>query len=157
MFTRALKVCDPHYLDDEISHIKNTFKKLCYPSHFINDALALARRKFYNKTDKTTSSDKKYSTLPFHSDFNKVSRIINRTGNIHLAFSYDNSIRSKLPKNNSGSDNNRQFNDANVCNTYRGHTNNTRNSTYVDPENRTNDRQRNNKKDDIGVYVIQCK
>lgn len=34
-FLRALRICSPEYLEEECSHIANTFHKLKFPSHFI--------------------------------------------------------------------------------------------------------------------------
>ena len=35
MFSRALRICDPLYIDEELLHIEKSFIKLGYPPHFI--------------------------------------------------------------------------------------------------------------------------
>ena len=44
MFTRALKVCDPVYLDEEKQHIFHAFTKLGYLYHFINNCLIISNK-----------------------------------------------------------------------------------------------------------------
>ena len=72
MVDRALKVCDPHYLDKEIDHIRNTFRKLCYPPHFIENAISKAKRKFYIPTESKITKYEKFITLPYHEKLNSV-------------------------------------------------------------------------------------
>ena len=52
MFLRALKVCDPEYLDTELQHINLVAKKLCYPESFINMAWMQARKAYYESGNK---------------------------------------------------------------------------------------------------------
>ena len=47
---RAFKVCDPEFFDNEMEHIKHTFRKLCYPEFSIEKAISRARKKIYNPT-----------------------------------------------------------------------------------------------------------
>src|SRR5215469_4704573 len=52
-FLRAHKICSPLFLDEEISYINNVFKKLAYPSHFIDSALSDCRKKFHSQSSNT--------------------------------------------------------------------------------------------------------
>ena len=47
LFLRALRLCDPEFLDTEYNHLFNTFKRLGYPHHFIMKGLSSAKRTFY--------------------------------------------------------------------------------------------------------------
>ena len=51
LFLRALRVCSPEFLDDEINHIFKSLKKLAYPQHVLKRALTKARKTHYNNTN----------------------------------------------------------------------------------------------------------
>ena len=101
--TRALRLCDPEHLDSELQHIRNVFHKLCYPKYFIDKAFTFAKRKHFipsQQTDRTTQSN--YLTMPYHHKLIDAKRLYDNTQpNTKLAFSYKNSIASKLTNNNS--------------------------------------------------------
>ena len=113
MFTRALKVCDPEFLDGEKRHIFTTFKILGYPYHFINNCLRIANKNWYNPQIKEPFANVNNLSLPFSQKLVKVQKLIkqvnhhtNKEGNISLSFSYNNTLRSRLVKNS-----NREQND----------------------------------------------
>ena len=84
-------MCDPQFLEAEISYIKLSLKKLAYPSKFIDSALSQAKRRYFNppldsaiETDKPNVlvlpyTAKSLSVRPLFKSFN--TRIVNRTCN----------------------------------------------------------------------------
>ena len=102
MVTRALRICDPKFLDEEFKHIRSSFKQLCYPQYFIDKAFSRAKRSFYHPpVEKKSFEEKNIISLPYHHSLVKVKELLgsNRKNNVHLAFSYSNSIKSKLVRN----------------------------------------------------------
>jgi hypothetical protein len=68
-FLRALRLCDPVYLDAEFDYIYNAFSNLSYPQWFITDAKNKAKRIFYSNNKRTWNPEKKdIIKLPFHSE-----------------------------------------------------------------------------------------
>ena len=63
---RALRICEPEYLDSELNHIFATFRGLRYPSHFIERAISRARKIFYGFTNDCRDKPKRYLSLPFN-------------------------------------------------------------------------------------------
>ena len=49
LFLRALRICDPHKLDEEINFIRNSFMELAYPTWFIKRAISKARQIFHRR------------------------------------------------------------------------------------------------------------
>ena len=47
LFLRALHICDPEFLDDEIQHIKASLKRLAYPNRTLTKAYFKARSAFF--------------------------------------------------------------------------------------------------------------
>ena len=100
LFLRALRICDPHKLDEENNFIKNSFKELAYPAWFIDRAISKARRIFYgDKEEKQLNKEnKKVITLPYMPTMKEVTSKINDQ-DYKFAFRYQNTIRNKLCKN----------------------------------------------------------
>ena len=48
LFLRALRICDPQFLDFELTHLRQSFSRLGYPPRFISQALSQAKRSFYS-------------------------------------------------------------------------------------------------------------
>jgi predicted GIY-YIG superfamily endonuclease len=46
-FLRALRLCSPQYVDEELLYISEVFKKLAYPENIIYSALRTAKKRFY--------------------------------------------------------------------------------------------------------------
>ena len=110
MFTRALRICDPLNLDDEIKHIKKAFRALAYPENFINQCLSKSKKKYYSPTPKPNEIVK-YLALPYspkllsvQSEYSKFNGN-NANCKIAIAFKYKNTIRNRLVKNNKHSNN----------------------------------------------------
>ena len=109
MFSRALKICDPPYLDQEIDHILLTFKNLGYPQFFLRKCLSRANRQWYNpRPPRNSPNHNNYLTLPFSSEFINIQKSISNVNtktpgkeNIDLAFKYSNTLRNRLVRNNS--------------------------------------------------------
>ena len=65
MFFRAFRICDPKYLDSELDHIRNSFSRLGYPHHFIEQSLSIARKRFYNPSPPKVFNMNNNITLPY--------------------------------------------------------------------------------------------
>jgi hypothetical protein len=105
MFLRALRICDPPFLNDEICYIRNALNKLAYPRYFIERALSDAKRNFYSPIpDQPRREDQKYLTLPYNPVCSNLIAPIFKTHNIKIVNKTLTSIRSKLvhtkPKHN---------------------------------------------------------
>ena len=107
MFNRALRICDPIYLDEEILHIKDSFTKLGYPLHFIEKCLSKARKQFYNPQPRQAKDLENNITLPFSKELDNIrsrtqqynSACQDTKKTFSLTFRYNNTIRSKLINN----------------------------------------------------------
>ena len=105
---RALRICDPEYIDQEMSHIKEVFTKLSYPENFICKAVSKARRIFYTSQTRNERETNKYVTLPYNSKLDVISKKLNRENKdkVNIAFNYKNTIRSCLIRNNNSNKDN---------------------------------------------------
>ena len=94
LFLRAHRICDSTHLRTEIEYIFSRFKKIGYPSFFIQKVLSDVRRKYYNSTSNSVSrvdhSGKPVISLPYNSFSNKYikpllaaedSRVVHRSSN----------------------------------------------------------------------------
>jgi hypothetical protein len=63
-FLRAFRINDPEFLDKELLHIENIFKKLAYPDNFIKSILRSVKKKIYYPKDNNVKKDKNYLILP---------------------------------------------------------------------------------------------
>ena len=104
---RALRICEPEYLDSEINHISATFRSLRYPSHFIEKAISRARKVYYGLKDNIRNKPRRYLSLPFNPAIVSLCKEVNKNQNVtKIAFSYENTLRRSLIKNNN---NNNKF------------------------------------------------
>ena len=123
LFIRALRVCSPEYLTDEITHINKALNKLAYPKRVLNIALSKARKIHFRSSSlpiKITNNPVVGSQLPVLNNNNVVSPIktkrVNRIilpfsesierfirplkqNNWELVFTYKNKLFNKLNKN----------------------------------------------------------
>ena len=101
LIIRALRICDPCFIDKEINHIINVFKQLGYPIHFIEKSISRAKRRFYNPTPTENKSEHVNTlTLPYHNQLTQIKTIIERhQKDFRLAFSYNNTISARLVRN----------------------------------------------------------
>ena len=107
---RAYKVCDPEFIDAELSHIRSVFNKLCYPSYFIDKAFSKARKKIYNpQSQNNKGNNHNFLSIPFHPNLLEISNKINRSanGNVNIIFNYNNTVRKMLVHNKT-QDNNKK-------------------------------------------------
>ena len=107
LVTRALRLCDPCYIDKEFKHIKEVFRKLAYPEFFINKAFSRAKRNYYNpKTNNKEAHFNNALVLPFHhglvpvkNQLDKHNKKNNAKSNVMLTFNYKNSLSRQIVKN----------------------------------------------------------
>ena len=58
LFLRALRICDPEFLEDEINHIYLALGKLAYPRRLLKNALLKAKKVFYKVDDRNKNKNK---------------------------------------------------------------------------------------------------
>ena len=58
-YLRALRICSPEYVDNEIKYIEESFTTLKYPKHFIRSARRRAYKIFKNKNNDKVINDNK--------------------------------------------------------------------------------------------------
>ena len=80
---RALRICTPKHLDDEFTHIMNTFRNLQYPTSFIQHAKAKAlrihtRNQVQNPTQ--SNSPHRYIILPNNHTNSNISKNLKNLG-----------------------------------------------------------------------------
>ena len=105
LFLRALRVCDPEFLDSEIKHIKASLKKLAYPDKILTKAYFKARTSHFGavKVNINKPEVKKNIVVPYSpvlEPFKQTLRVINRG----LVFKYNNKLSSTITKNRPESD-----------------------------------------------------
>ena len=102
LFLRALRICDPIYLDKELEHIMQSFLKLGYPQDFITKALSNAKRTYYigNRNTRETSKPKCLK-LPYSRALSPLKHITNsqNNSNFNIVFEYNNTIKNKFVRN----------------------------------------------------------
>ena len=101
LFLRALRYCEPEFLDDEIKYIFESFEKLGYPFHFLNKALCKSRRIFYNNKEKRcwNPNKDKIVKLPYVPEFEE--KIVSKLDkcDYKFVFSYEDTLKKSLCKN----------------------------------------------------------
>ena len=99
MFLRALRICDPVFLEDEFSYIKNSLHKLAYPNHFIARALSDAKQKFYSvAAPQPRDHHMRTMSLPFNNVCRELIEPILNSHDIRVTYKNCSSLRSKLVK-----------------------------------------------------------
>ena len=98
MFLRALRICSPEYMDEEMAKIYRIASDLRYPKTIIDKALYRARKSFRNNEEKVPYSSKNLLVLPFNENFNNITGLL-RNLNVNVAFSNNNVLKNKLIKN----------------------------------------------------------
>ena len=100
-FLRALRICSPEHLDDEIDFIYNSLLKLAYPRDVLNKALSKAKYTYFRPDSHSGITENvKFLSIPFVPLLNCVSnhRLAKRH-NTKLVFTYPNSVKSNLIHN----------------------------------------------------------
>lgn len=92
LFLRAFRICDPQFLDAEISYIKDTFNKLGYSFLFIQKALKRARTSFFSPLPINTRPRSVFVPVPFIPN-KEVSKLI---PNVQLVTSASNKLNNLL-------------------------------------------------------------
>ncbi|XP_037783466.1 uncharacterized protein LOC119579618, partial [Penaeus monodon] len=65
LFLRALRICDPQYLDGEIVFLRRSFSKLGYLGHVLDAALSRARRTFFHDSPPKETPHLPVLSLPY--------------------------------------------------------------------------------------------
>ena len=106
LFFRALRLCDPPYLDSELQHISNSFIRLGYPEHFIQRCLSKAKKKWYHPTPPRNSISNNFISLPFSQDLQILQTAVKDVNNnknpdrsAQVAFKYNHTLRNTLVRN----------------------------------------------------------
>ena len=90
-FLRALRICDPQYIDNEVCRIFTAFSNLSYPYMFISKSFTTAKNIFYNpKTKKNKpirirlpeGETKSLAKKLFGSKYQFVQKVTNTIGNV---------------------------------------------------------------------------
>ena len=92
MFLRALRVCDPEFLNDENKYIYECFTKFGYPPALINRALSLAKQSFFHPQVKADFDIKNSLIIPFIPD-------VKAPPALKLIYKYNNKIANNLSRN----------------------------------------------------------
>ena len=95
LFLRALRICDPQYLDEEIKFLRLSFMKLGYPSHFLDAALSRARRTFYQVSPPRETPQLPVLSLSYTEEVYSLRRPLHPL-NCRLSFRQVNTIRHNL-------------------------------------------------------------
>ena len=98
MYLRALRICDPEFLDEECDYIHKLIDKLCYPKGFADNCLQKAEKTFYNVDNKELYDKKNTLVLPFHKELTPSIRILKNL-DIKVVFRYEQTVKSSLIKN----------------------------------------------------------
>ena len=98
MFLRALRICSPEYLDEEIRCIYDIGDKLKYPQHFIDASYSFARKTFYNPQPNKSFVHNNLLVLPYHENLVNVPKLL-KYFNVNVAFSNNNTIKQYLINN----------------------------------------------------------
>ena len=89
MFLRALKICDPEFLDQEIANIYEIGKKLCYPSCFLDTAFERASKSYHGLAQSRNFNYENILCLPFYREFSHLPRMMKQF-NVNVIFKYEN-------------------------------------------------------------------
>ena len=91
MFLRALRICSPDFIDQEIKFIYSIARDYQYPEHLIDDAY---HRNIKSHHNRNVSRDpiQNILTLPFHRPFLLLVNIFKHHFNITIVFHYNNTI-----------------------------------------------------------------
>ena len=104
MFLRAYRICNPNFLDNEVSTIIGIFSDLKYPKYLINKVHMKVRKTFYSTSNKTPFNEERKNiiSIPFNYSFNHLDQLL-KDSNYKVVFKYPNTLGRKLicnrPKN----------------------------------------------------------
>ena len=92
LFLRALRICDPPFLDDEISFLRLSFSKLGYPSHILDSALSRAKSTYYRPSLLRESPNSPVLCLPFTKSLQSLQRPLHSL-HVRLVFRQSHTLR----------------------------------------------------------------
>lgn len=76
LFLRALRICSPQYLDQELNCIKKQLSKLAYPDWFLDKSLSVAKSNFYGLNNSDSSynetNTQKVLKVPYNSSTDSI-------------------------------------------------------------------------------------
>ena len=99
MFLRAYRVCNPQFLDDEISRIYEIFSSLFYPKWFIDKAHSKSRKTYFRTNPVREEDDyKRCIVLPFNSNLKFLNNVL-KESSYKLAFNNPGTIGKTLINN----------------------------------------------------------
>ena len=99
MFLRALRICSPEYLDEEIEYIMGIGAKLKYPQDMLQTSLKKARKTFYNTNEVRRPFDtKNLLVLPYNENFKNLPLLLKSFG-VNVAFKNTTTVKASLIKN----------------------------------------------------------
>ena len=71
LFLRALRICSPDFLDNEIEHVKTVLTNLAYPRKVLKQDLLKARKVHFSIRKKKLPKNKNYE-VTFYKKFRKI-------------------------------------------------------------------------------------
>ena len=95
LFLRGFRLCSPEALPGEIEHIRSAFLRLRYPAHVINQALSIAKRRFYSPTTSEQHKSKYHLTLPYHPELEPLRPALKKI-DVSTSFSSSNTLGNLL-------------------------------------------------------------
>ena len=95
LFLRALKTCDPEFLEAELDHVFASFTRLAYPRHVLEEALSRARRTFYSGPSRPQEERLPTLVMPAAAPLEALRRPLQRLG-CDLALQQPNTLRRTL-------------------------------------------------------------
>ena len=99
LFLRALRICSPSYLQQELDIINGQLSKLGYPDWFLCKALSVAKANFYNmspiNSNISDTNRQKWLKIPYSKDVETLSKQL-PMDDMKIIFNHPNSIFRKL-------------------------------------------------------------
>ena len=103
MFLRALRICSPEFIDEEIDKIFTIGKQLKYPKSFLDITLKKAKKTFSAPIPKQPYNMKNLLVLPYNENFKGLPNIL-KNFNVNVAFKNNSTVRTTLIKNSPDND-----------------------------------------------------
>ena len=98
MFLRALRICSPEYVDEEIRIVYDIGCKLKYPKHFLDVAYRFAKKTFYDPQPKQSFANDNLLILPYQENLVDVPNLL-KNFNVNVVFKNTNTVKQLLINN----------------------------------------------------------
>ena len=102
LFLRAHRICDSANLNSEIDYLFSSFKKIGYPTFFIQKVLSDVRKKYYNNNNVSVSQDdrseKPVISLPYNNFSDRYIKPLFSAHNSKVVHGSNNTLRKNLFK-----------------------------------------------------------